>query len=67
MEDFVGNKLEIGDTVVVKVTSSTTAELKKALVLGFTPKMIRVEVYGTYRKLQKIFPHNIVKVEFKIV
>lgn len=41
-QDFLGNKLMIGD--LVAFTESETCTLALARVVGFTPKMIKVDV-----------------------
>lgn len=47
MKDAVGNDLHIGDRVVM--TDSHYKELLHGKVVGFTPKMIRVEVVSERR------------------
>jgi hypothetical protein len=40
-EDFIGNKLEVGDSVAF--IRGGYAEMRKGKVVGFTPKSIRIE------------------------
>lgn len=43
LKDVVGKDLTIGDTVVMLQTNAYSASLELGVVIGFTPKMIRIE------------------------
>lgn len=45
MKDFLGKELVVGDTVVYLQHNKTSSELIKAVVVGFTPKKVRLQEY----------------------
>lgn len=46
MKDFLGNDLEIGDTVVL--TAPSYRMFTKAKIIAFTPQKVRVEYNNTW-------------------
>lgn len=42
MKDFLGQEINIGDTVVVAATSGSSTYLYQAEVIGFTPHYVKI-------------------------
>jgi hypothetical protein len=71
-QDFLGNKLIVGD--LVAFTESETCKLALARVEGFTPKMIKVDIIhlegvttsvggrGSYSRLVNRTPAQLIKI-----
>ena len=64
IKDFLGKELNIGDKVVSLTHSRTSSWFNRAVVIGFTPKMVRVRRvrFGDWVELKA--PDKIVKVEW---
>lgn len=42
MKDFLGNEINLGDTVVVAVSYNSSVKLQKCQVIGFTPTYVKI-------------------------
>jgi hypothetical protein len=64
MYDFVGNKLEVGDSIVYCRTFGKSKDMVKTTVLGFTENSVKVEPYtwdGEKKGYNTVAPGNTVK------
>ncbi len=64
MKDYIGNTLSVGDHVVYQGGTRNGGYLSKQVVLGFTPKMVRVGYEGAAERGVKgtaVSPSKLVK------
>lgn len=50
MIDFIGNELHIGDEIVYVRSTSSGFDMYKTKIIGFTPRMLKVEKLGVWEK-----------------
>lgn len=69
MQDFLHQELEVGDEVVIAINHGVNAgaDLSTGVVIGFTPKMVRVDKTLRHagepqRGVKLIAPYKVVKV-----
>lgn len=60
MDDFLGNKLEVGDDIVIIQHTRTSSHLKRTKVVRFTPQMVVFEVDDRWQS-NKVMPYKVVK------
>ena len=61
MFDRFGNKIRKDDVVLVVFSTRSSYNIEKAVIVGFTPKMVKLETINYYKKTTIRMPHDIVK------
>lgn len=61
MIDRFNEKLEVGDSVAMVISTRSSYSIYKSKIVEFTPKMVRVELTGGSRYLRH--PHQLVKLK----
>lgn len=70
MQDFNGKELNVGDKVITTMSngrSGSYAGYSKGIVVGFTPKMIKIVYANSSRSLEFTTkkPYSVAKYEWK--
>jgi hypothetical protein len=64
MKDVTGKEISLGDKIVFMYRYNHSSEMRTGVVIGFSPKMVRIEYQNKWNPLEieksSYSPHNIV-------